>query len=68
MNEARELVTQGDILGDEICTVLEDGSDNGESQRELEGGALADEARASWQIIASPPVSEETPKIRAFTR
>jgi hypothetical protein len=37
MNEARELVTQGDSLGDEICTVLEDGSDNGENQRELEG-------------------------------
>jgi len=37
MDEARELVTQGDILGDEICTVLEDGSDNGENQRELEG-------------------------------
>jgi hypothetical protein len=37
VNEARELVTQGNILGDEICAILENGGDNGENQWELEG-------------------------------
>jgi hypothetical protein len=37
LNEARELVTQGNILGDEICAILENGGDNGENQWELEG-------------------------------
>jgi hypothetical protein len=37
VNEAREWVTQGNIVGDEICAILENGGDNGENQRELEG-------------------------------
>jgi hypothetical protein len=37
MNEARELVTQGDILGDEICAILGNGDDDGENQWEPEG-------------------------------
>jgi hypothetical protein len=37
MNEARELVTQGNILGDEICAILENGGDDGENQWEPEG-------------------------------
>ena len=37
MSQARELVTQRNVLGDEIGSVLEDGDDNGEKQWELEG-------------------------------
>jgi hypothetical protein len=37
MNEARELVTQGDILGDEISAILENGDDDGENQWGAEG-------------------------------
>ena len=37
VDEARELVTQGNILGDEICAILENGRDTGDSQRELKG-------------------------------
>jgi len=37
MYQARELVAQRNILGDEICTVFEDGSDGRENQRQLEG-------------------------------
>jgi hypothetical protein len=37
MYQARELLTQGNILGDENCTLLEDGGDNGENQWELDG-------------------------------
>jgi hypothetical protein len=29
MNEARELMTQGDILGDKISAILENGDDEG---------------------------------------
>jgi hypothetical protein len=36
VNEARELVAQGRILGDEICAILDNGSDNREDQWELE--------------------------------
>ena len=34
---ARELVAQRNVLGDEICSILEDDDDNGEKQWELEG-------------------------------
>ena len=37
VNKARKLVAQGDILGDEICTILEYSGDNGQNQSELEG-------------------------------
>ena len=33
--QARELVTKGNILGDEACTMIDDGNDNGANQREL---------------------------------
>jgi len=36
MYQARELVAQRNLLGDEICAVLENGSSNGEKQCELE--------------------------------
>jgi len=36
MYQARELVAQGHILGDEICTVFENGSNHGEKWCELE--------------------------------
>jgi len=45
VNEARELVTQGSILGDEICAILENGSDNRENQWELERH-LANDSRS----------------------
>jgi len=41
------LVTQGNILGDEICTFLENGGDNGEDQRELEGHLANDSLNPS---------------------
>ncbi len=66
-NEARELVARCSILREGICTVLEESSDNGENQRELEGGALADEAGARRQIMAPPLVSEESPRISGRT-
>ncbi len=37
MYQARELMTQGHILGDEICTILENGGDKRDDQREVEG-------------------------------
>jgi hypothetical protein len=37
VNEARELVAQGNILGDEICTILENRSDKRENQWNFEG-------------------------------
>ncbi len=36
-NEARELVAQRNVLGDEICAVLKNRGNNGENQWELEG-------------------------------
>jgi hypothetical protein len=36
VNEARKLVAQCSILGDEICTILENGGNNGENQWQLE--------------------------------
>jgi len=36
VNEARKLVAQRDILGDEICSILENRGNDGEKQRELE--------------------------------
>ena len=36
MSETRELMAQGHILGDEICTVLENGSNNEENRWEFE--------------------------------
>ena len=44
VSQARELVTQRNVLGDEIRSVLEDGDDNGENQWELEGH-LANDSR-----------------------
>jgi hypothetical protein len=37
MYQAEKLMTQCDVLGDEICRALEDGDDHGKNQRELEG-------------------------------
>ncbi len=36
VNEARKLVAQRNILGDEICTISEYGGDKGENEWELE--------------------------------
>ncbi len=36
MNEAQKLVAQCSILGDEICTILENGGNSGENQWQLE--------------------------------
>ena len=55
MNEARELVTQGNILGDKISTILEDGGDNREDQRKLDG---------IWRMITSAPAGEKSQRIR----
>jgi hypothetical protein len=45
VNEARKLVAQCSILGDEICTILENGGNNGENQWQLERH-LADHSRS----------------------
>ena len=36
MLEARQLVPQSDVLGDEVGSVFEDGDDDREDQRQLE--------------------------------
>ncbi len=36
VNEALKRVAQRNVLGDEICSMLENGSNNGENQRDLE--------------------------------
>jgi hypothetical protein len=40
--QAQKLMTQGHVLGDEICTPLKDDGDNGENQWELEGHPAKD--------------------------
>ncbi len=45
VNEAQELVAQCNILGNEICTILENRGNNGENQRELEGHLANDSRR-----------------------
>ena len=47
VNEARELMTQRDILGHEICAILENRGNNGKNQRELEGHLANDSRRAN---------------------
>ena len=56
MNEARKLVAQCSILGDEICTILENGGNNGENQWQLER-YLADPSLNpnDWKKSAIPP-------------
>ncbi len=60
MYQARELLTQGNILGDDNCTLLEDGGDNGEEQRELEkhpaNDGLSPNGRKTSAISPSYPI------------
>jgi hypothetical protein len=59
MYQARELVAQRNILGDEIGTVLENSSCNGESVGELEGHSTA---------LASARMSRESQQNHARTK
>ncbi len=55
VNEARELVTQGNILGDEIRTILENGGNNGKNQWQLE---------RIWRIITPAPMTGKSQQFR----
>ena len=54
MHETRELMAQGHILGDEICTVLENGSNNEENRWEFE---------RHLRIIVSVPMCRKSQQV-----
>jgi hypothetical protein len=55
VNEARELVAQRNIFGDEICTILENSGSNEEYQWQIE---------RHLRIIASAPITGKSPQFR----
>jgi len=71
MYQARELVAQCHILGDEICTVLENGSNHGEKgcelERHLENHSLSPDAQKrsaksrSYRIMTMHNAPKERP-------
>ncbi len=60
MDVARKLVAQCEILGDEICTILENGGNNGENQWQLErhlaDHSLSPNDRKTSAIPSSYPI------------
>jgi hypothetical protein len=56
MYQARELVAQRNVFGDEVCTGLESGSSNGENQCELERHSANDSLGPDTQekLVISP--------------
>ena len=60
VSEARELVAQCSILGDEICTILENGGNNVENQWQLVWNIK--------RIIASAAITGDSQQFRRHIR
>ena len=57
MNEARKLVAQCNVLGDEVCTILENSGNNSENQCQLERHLVDHSLRPNDRKTAAIPQS-----------